>query len=43
MAGIRHLLMDFHIGEELKSGRIGAILTLVISILFIIFVGIWLW
>jgi succinate dehydrogenase / fumarate reductase cytochrome b subunit len=43
VAGIRHLLMDIHIGEELKSGRIGAILTIIISLLFIILTGIWLW
>jgi succinate dehydrogenase / fumarate reductase cytochrome b subunit len=43
VAGIRHLLMDIHIGEELKSGRIGAILTMIISLLLIIMTGIWLW
>jgi succinate dehydrogenase / fumarate reductase cytochrome b subunit len=43
VAGIRHLLMDIHIGEELKSGRIGAILTIIISILLILITGIVLW
>jgi succinate dehydrogenase cytochrome b subunit len=43
IAGIRHLLMDVHIGEELKSGRITAILTIIISVLFMILTGIWLW
>jgi succinate dehydrogenase / fumarate reductase cytochrome b subunit len=43
VAGIRHLLMDAQIGEELKSGRIGAILTIIISGLLIIITGIWLW
>jgi succinate dehydrogenase / fumarate reductase cytochrome b subunit len=43
IAGIRHLLMDIHIGEGLKSGKIAAILTLIISALFIILTGIWLW
>lgn len=42
-AGIRHLLMDIHIGEELKSGRTGAILTIIISVVFILLTGIWLW
>lgn len=43
VAGIRHLLMDVHVGEELKSGRLSAILTFVISIILIILAGIWLW
>lgn len=43
VAGIRHLLMDIHIGEELKSGRLTANLTLIISILLIILTGVWLW
>ncbi len=42
-AGIRHLLMDVHLGDELKSGRFSAKLTLVISVVFIILAGIWLW
>ncbi len=43
MAGIRHLFMDIHIGEELKSGRLSAQLTLIFSIVVILFIGIWLW
>lgn len=43
VAGIRHLLMDVHIGEELKSGRWTAILTIIISIILTILAGIWLW
>jgi succinate dehydrogenase / fumarate reductase cytochrome b subunit len=43
VAGVRHLLMNLHIGEELKSGRITAKFTMIISILFIIMTGIWLW
>jgi succinate dehydrogenase / fumarate reductase, cytochrome b subunit len=43
VAGIRHLLMDIHVGEELKSGRLSAKLTLFVSILLIILTGIWLW
>ncbi len=42
-AGIRHLLMDVHVGDELKSGRFSAMLTLAISVVFIILAGIWLW
>lgn len=43
VAGIRHLLMDAHVGEELHSGRIGANAVMVISIILIILAGIWLW
>ncbi len=43
VAGIRHLLMDIQLGVELKSGRMTAMLTMVISLLFIILAGIWLW
>lgn len=43
IAGIRHLLMDIQIGEELKSGRLTSWLTLIISIVFIVLTGIWLW
>lgn len=43
VAGIRHLLMDVHLGEELKSGRLSARITLVIAGLLIIMAGVWLW
>lgn len=43
IAGIRHLLMDVHIGDELKSGRLSAQITMILSILLMILAGIWLW
>lgn len=43
IAGIRHLLMDIGIGEELKSGRLSAILTITIAVILTILTGIWLW
>lgn len=43
VAGIRHLLMDIELGVELKSGRLSAFVTLLISIILIILAGIWLW
>lgn len=43
VAGIRHLLMDFDVGVELKSGRLGAMLTLVISVILFILAGFYLW
>jgi succinate dehydrogenase / fumarate reductase, cytochrome b subunit len=43
VAGIRHLLMDCHLGSSLSGGRLGAKLTFVIFFLTIILLGIWLW
>ncbi|GGY66638.1 hypothetical protein GCM10007071_11890 [Marinobacter zhanjiangensis] len=43
VAGIKHLLMDMGIGEELQSGRLAAKLTLVISVILIILAGVWIW
>jgi succinate dehydrogenase / fumarate reductase, cytochrome b subunit len=43
IAGIRHIIMDMGIGESLKGGKLGAQLTLIISIIFIVLAGIWLW
>jgi succinate dehydrogenase / fumarate reductase, cytochrome b subunit len=43
VAGIRHLLMDVHIGEGLQGGRFTSVLTLIISIILIALMGIWLW
>lgn len=43
IAGIRHLFMDMGIGETLNGGRLGAQLTLVISLVLMVLIGIWLW
>ncbi len=43
VAGIRHLLSDLHIGDTLKAGRRGAIITFVVSGLIILLAGVWLW
>jgi succinate dehydrogenase / fumarate reductase cytochrome b subunit len=43
VAGIRHLLMDVNIGIELKSGRLSAILTLLITFFLLLLTGIYLW
>lgn len=42
VAGIKHLIMDWGFGETLEGGRQLAILTLVVSILSILALGIWL-
>ena len=43
IAGFRHLLLDLHIGDSLKAGRVGAVLVLILSALLSIALGVWLW
>jgi succinate dehydrogenase / fumarate reductase cytochrome b subunit len=43
IAGIRHFIMDFGIGESLNGGRISAYITLLLSLAFAVFLGVWLW
>ena len=42
-AGIRHLLMDMGFGEGLNAGRKSATSVMVLAVVFIIFLGIWIW
>lgn len=43
VAGIRHLLMDAGVGEELKPARLSAVLVIVLSISLTGLMGIYLW
>jgi succinate dehydrogenase / fumarate reductase cytochrome b subunit len=43
VAGIRHLLMDVHVGTTLKGGRLGSKITIGVSIVLILLAGVWLW
>lgn len=43
VAGIRHLIMDFGVGETLKGGQLGAKLVVVIAAVLIILAGVWVW
>ena len=43
MAGVRHLLLDFHVGDSLAGGRRSAWTTLVLSGLAAVLIGLWLW
>lgn len=40
--GVRHMIMDFGIGESLEGGRLGAKLALVIAIAAMVAAGVWL-
>ncbi len=43
IAGIRHLLMDIGWGETLSAGYKGSWTAIILSIIAIVFIGIWLW
>ena len=43
IAGIRHLLLDFHVGDSLAGARRGAWTTLGLSFLAAAATGAWLW
>ncbi len=43
LAGIRHLVMDFGIGETLEGGRASAKYTLASAVFAALFAGVWLW
>ena len=43
VAGVRHLLMDLHIGDSLAGGRLGARAILGVSVVAVALVGVWLW
>ena len=41
--GIRHWMMDLGFWEELESGRTSANIFIVLSIIWAVLVGVWLW
>ena len=43
VAGIRHMLMDFHVGDTLQGGRLGSQMTIAISGVLVALAGVWLW
>ncbi len=43
VAGIRHILMDLHLGDSLRGGRISARLTTFFGVVIIIAGGLWVW
>ena len=42
-AGVRHLLMDFHVGDSSVGGRAGAWLALGLALAAALLLGAWLW
>ena len=43
VAGVRHLLLDFDIGDTIEGGKLGAQLTIAVSAVLIVVAGVWLW
>lgn len=41
--GIRHLIMDFGIGESLEGGRRGAVIAIIVAVICIALAGVWVW
>ncbi len=43
VAGVKHLFLDFDIGDTIEGGRLAAQLTIAISAVLIGLAGVWLW
>ena len=43
LAGIKHLVADFGIGETMEGGVLGARIVIVLSVVFILLAGVWIW
>lgn len=43
LAGFKHLLMDIGVGETLPSARALSVVTLVLSAIIIVALGVWVW
>jgi succinate dehydrogenase / fumarate reductase cytochrome b subunit len=43
LAGIRHLVMDFGIGETMEGGILGVRIVVALSVVLILLAGIWIW
>jgi len=43
LAGIRHLIMDFGIGESMEGGILGVRIVVVLTIVLVLLAGVWIW
>ena len=43
VAGVKHLLLDFHVGDTLRGGRIGAWTSILLAVAAAIGAAFWLW
>jgi succinate dehydrogenase / fumarate reductase cytochrome b subunit len=42
-AGIKHLVMDFGIGETMEGGVLGARITIASAVVLAVLAGVWIW
>jgi len=43
VAGIKHLFLDFHVGDTLAGGRLGAQISIAVTVVLVALAGAWLW
>ena len=43
IAGVKHLLLDFHLGDTLGAARAGSWISIVLSVVAAAAAGLWLW
>lgn len=43
LAGVKHLVMDFGVGETMEGGVTGARIVIALSIVLILIAGAWIW
>ncbi|MDE0422977.1 MAG: succinate dehydrogenase, cytochrome b556 subunit [Gammaproteobacteria bacterium] len=43
VAGVKHLLLDFHVGDSLEGGRVGAWISLAAAAVAGVVLAVWLW
>lgn len=43
LAGIKHLIMDFGIGESMEGGTLAARLVIALSVVLTVLMGVWIW
>lgn len=43
LAGVKHLVMDFGIGESMEGGTLAARLVIVFSVVLTLLTGVWIW
>lgn len=42
-AGIKHLFLDFDIGDTVEGARAGAMVVIAVSVVLIVLAGVWIW
>jgi len=42
-AGVKHLVMDFGIGESMEGGILGVKIVVAVSVVLILLAGVWIW